>query len=94
MERPSYINGADEVLVASHKVCERETENDGEEPRAEESFPGFLGGNFDQWRAAKSDTTDVCEDVVRYDHGDRQEEPDHAFENVVDDKVRLTDDQE
>ena len=43
---------------------------------------------------AKGDTAEVGKDVVRYDHTNRQNEPDEAFEDVVDDEVRLADNEE
>lgn len=42
---------------------------------------------------AESDAADVGEDVVGDDEGYGEEEPDHAFENVVHDEVGLDDDE-
>jgi hypothetical protein len=85
----AYINGANEVLVTRHDVSKANTEYDGEEPSTKESFPSFLGWNLDQRRAAECDTTKVGKNVIRDDHSNRQEEPDHALKDVVDDKVSL-----
>lgn len=41
--------------------------------------------------AAEGDTADVREDIVGDDKGGRKEEPDHALEDVVHDKVGLND---
>jgi hypothetical protein len=92
--RETYIDRAYEVLVASHDIGQTNTENDGEEPRAEETLPRLLWRNLDQRRAAEGNTTDIRKDVVCDDHGNRQEEPDHPLENVVDDKMSLAHNQE
>lgn len=68
--------------------------DDGEEPGAEEALPRLLGGDLDQLVAAEGDAAEVCEDVVCYDHGNGQDEPDEALEDVVDDKVGLADNEE
>lgn len=73
---------------------EQNSEKDGEEPCAQEPFPGLLGGNLDQRSPPKRDTTEVGPNIVCYDHGHGQEEPDHSFKDVVDDKMRLPDDEE
>ena len=57
------------------------------------TFNSLLGADLDQLCASKSDTADVREDIVRDDQADRQEEPDHALEDVVHDEVRLHDNQ-
>lgn len=57
------------------------------------TFNSLLGTDLDQLCATKSDTTDVGKDIVGDDQADRQEEPDHAFKDVVHDKVRLHDNQ-
>ncbi len=44
--------------------------------------------------AAKGYAAEVGKDVVCDDHGYGEDEPDEAFEDVVDDKVRLADDEE
>jgi hypothetical protein len=67
---------------------------DGEEPSAEESLPCLLGRDLDEGCSSEGDTTEVGKNVVCDDHGDGQNEPDEAFENVVDNEVRLSDDEE
>lgn len=57
------------------------------------TFNGLLGADLDQLCTTESDTTDVCEDIVGDDQADWQEEPDHAFKDVVHDEVRLHDNQ-
>lgn len=57
------------------------------------TFNSLLGADLDQLCAAESDTADVRKDIVGDDQADRQEEPDHALENVVHDEVRLHDNQ-
>jgi hypothetical protein len=57
------------------------------------TLDGLLRADLNKLRATEGDTTDVCEDVVGDDKTDWQEEPNHALENVVHDKVRLHNDQ-
>ena len=57
------------------------------------TFDGLLGADLDQLCATESDTADVREDIVGDNQADRQEEPDHALEDVVHDEVRLHDNQ-
>lgn len=87
------IDRADEVLVPHHEVCQTESEDDGEEPCSYEAFNSLFRGDFDELCAAKGDAADICEDVVRDDKRDREEEPDHALEHVIDDEVGLYDDE-
>lgn len=88
------VDGADEELVLGEEVGRQDAPDDGEEPGAEEALPRLLGGDLDQLVAAKGDAAEVGEDVVCYDHGYGQDEPDEALEDVVDDKVGLADDEE
>jgi len=71
-----------------------DTPDNGEEPCAEESLPCLLGRDLDEGCPSKGNTTEVGPDVVCDDHGDRQDEPDEALEDVVDDKMRLSDNEE
>ena len=59
----------------------------------EPTFHSLLRTQFNQLRFSKRDPADVGEDVVRDDQHHWQKEPDHAFEDVVHDEVRLHDDQ-
>jgi hypothetical protein len=90
----TYVDRTDEVLVLRKNVGQADAPQNGEEPCAEKSFPGLLGRDLDQRCASEGDTTEVGKDVVRNDHGDGQNKPDEAFENVVDDEVRLSDNEE
>ena len=85
------IDGADEIFVPHEDVCHEEAEDDGADPCADEALDGLFGGELDELGAPEGDATDVCEDVIGNDETDRKEEPDHAFEDVVHDKVRLDD---
>ena len=38
----TYIDGANEVLVASHDIGEADSEDDGEKPGSQKPFPGLL----------------------------------------------------
>lgn len=66
----------------------------GEEPRAEETFPCLLGRDLDERRSAECDAAKVGENVVCNDHGHGQNEPDEALKDVVDNEMRLSDDEE
>ena len=88
------VDRADEVLVACNKVGNEDTPENGEEPGAQEAFPCLLGRNLDEGCPSKGDAAKIGPDVVADDHGDGEDEPDEAFENVVDDKVCLPDDEE
>lgn len=91
--RTEVIDRADEILVAHEDVGHEVTETNGAEPGAQEPFNRLLGRKLDQLSATESNTADVGEDIVRNHQGRGQEEPNHAFQDVVHDKVRLHDDQ-
>lgn len=57
------------------------------------TFNGLFGRELDELRFAESYAADVGEDVVDDDEADGEEEPDHAFEDVVHDEVGLDDDE-
>jgi len=88
----TYIDWADEIGIPHEDVGEDDSEEDGEDPGADEAFDGFLRGELDELRAAECYTADVGPDVVCDDEAGWEEEPDHAFENVVHDKVGLNHD--
>lgn len=73
---------------------EQDAEENGKYPCANEAFHRLLGRQLDQLSPAEGDAADVGEDIVGDDKGSRQEEPDHALENIVHDEVGLHDDQE
>ena len=57
------------------------------------TFHGLFWTQLDQLRAAEGDSTNVGKYVVRNNQGYRDKEPDHAFKDVVDDKMRLYNDE-
>lgn len=87
------IDGADEVLVAHQDVGHEVAEDDGADPRAKKALDCLLGGQLDKLGATKGDTADVGKDIVRDDERGGKEEPDHALQDVVHDKMGLNDDQ-
>lgn len=87
------INRADEVLVAHQPVSQEITEDNGADPRAEETLNGLLGRQLDQLSTSKCNTTDIGEDIVGNDQRSGEEEPNHALENVVHHKVSLDNNQ-
>ena len=80
-------NGADHVVEAHEEGSPEDGEDDGAEERANKTFDGFLGGEFDERGTTDGYSPDVCEDVVTDDKGSGDPEPDHAFQNIVDNKV-------
>lgn len=88
------VDGADEELVLREEVGCDDGPDDGEEPGADEALPGLLGRDLDQLVPPEGDAAEVGEDVVGYDHGQGQDEPDEALEDVVDDEVGLADNEE
>lgn len=85
----TYIDRADEVLVTSKEIGQGETKDDGENPGSKEAFDCLFGADFDELSTAKGDAADVGENIIRDDQGSWQEEPNHALEDVVHDKVGL-----
>ena len=90
--RAKVVDGADEVLVPHQDVGHEVSENNGADPGTKETFNGLLRGQLDQLGASKGDTADVGEDIIRNDKRGREEEPDHALEDIVHHKVRLNHD--
>ena len=88
------VDRTDEELVLRKEMSCEDAPDNGKEPGAEETFPRLLGRDLDQLMAAEGDAAEVGEDVVCDYHGDGQDEPDEAFEDVVDDEVGLADDEE
>lgn len=91
--RAEVVNRAGEVLVAHQDVGHEVAEDDGEDPRSDKSFDCLLRRNLDQLGPAKRDAADIGEDIVRDHKRCGQEEPNHAFEHIVHDEVRLDYDQ-
>lgn len=86
------VHRADEVVVSHEHIREEDTEDDREDPRANEALYCLLWGQLNELSASESYTTKVCEDVVANDKGNWQKEPDHPFEDVVHNKMRLDND--
>lgn len=57
------------------------------------TFHCLLRAQLDKLRPSEGDPTDISKDVVGNDKHHRQEEPDHAFEDIVHDEVCLHNDQ-
>ena len=60
---------------------------------SERTFNGLLRAQLNKLCPPKRNPADIREDIVRDDQHDRQEEPDHALEDVVHDEVGLYDDE-
>ena len=88
------VDRADEVLVVAEEVNNEHTPDNSEEPGAEEALPCLLGRDLNEGCPSKRDTAEVGKDVVGDDHGHGENEPDKSLKDVVDDKVRLSNDEE
>lgn len=87
------VHRANEVLIAHEDIGEEDAKDDSENPGADETLDGFLGGELDKLSAPESNTAEIGEDVVADDQRNGQEKPDHSFEDVVHDEVGLHHDQ-
>lgn len=87
------IDRADKVLAAHQNIGEENGEDDGKEPGSDESLDRLFGAQLDKLGAAEGDTTDVSKNIVCDDERGRQEEPEHALEDVIHDEVGLNDNQ-
>lgn len=85
----TYVDGTDEVFVSHEDVGDGEAKNDGADPCTYKTLHSLLRRQLNELSAAECDTTNVCEDVIGDDQGCWQEEPYHAFEDVVHDEMRL-----
>lgn len=83
------VNRADEVLVSHEDVRHEIAETDGANPSTEETLDCFLRGQLNELSSAKSHTANVGKDIIRYHQRSREEEPDHALEDIIHDKVSL-----
>lgn len=89
--RSEVLDWTDEVAVADQDVGHKCANDDCAEPGSNKSFNSLLGGDFDELGSAEGDTADVGKYVVGDDEGNGEEEPDHAFKDVVDDELGLND---
>lgn len=88
----TYIDWADEVLVAHEYIRHSEAKEYCQDPGSDKPLDCLLWGKLDQLRAAECDAANVSEDIVRNDQRSRQEEPDHALKDVVHNEMRLDND--
>ena len=92
MQRQRYIYKKDQ-----RKVPERTYEHakdDGHDPATNKSLDSFLGRQLDKGSLAPEESENVRPDIVGNDERDGQEEPDQTFKDVVDNEVRLADNQQ
>jgi hypothetical protein len=75
-------------------VGQTNTPKDSKEPSAQEAFPGLFRRDLNERCPSKGNSAKVCKYVIRYHHRYRQDEPYEALEDIVNDKVGLSDDQE
>lgn len=89
MKKPNMIVQIHAPMKPASDVSTTQHRSD----HAKHTFHSLLRAELDELRAPECDADQVGEDVVRDDQADRQEKPDHPFEDVVHDEVRLHDDQ-
>jgi hypothetical protein len=87
------IDRADEICEAHHHVGNGEPKDNCKNPCTDKTLYRLLGRELNELRAAKGDAADVSEYIVRDDQRCRQQTPDHAFKDVIYDKMGLHDDQ-
>lgn len=87
----SYLNGANKVLVAHQLVCHKQPKDYSTDPCSQKPFNCLFGGYLNELGSSKGNTADIGENVIRNDKRYRQEKPNHSFENIVHDEVRLDD---
>ena len=85
----SYIDWTYKVFVPHQNVSHADSKDDGENPSSNKSFHGLLWREFYELCTAKCDATNISKDIVANDQGDRQEEPNHSFKDIIHDKVGL-----
>lgn len=91
--RAEVVDGTDEVLVTDQQVGHEITKGNGAGPCAEESLNSLLRGELNKLCPSKANTANIGEDIIGDDQRSGKEEPDHALENVVHDKVSLNNNQ-
>ena len=89
----TYVDGTDEVFVAHKHIGYAEAKDNGTDPSPDEAFYGLFGGQFDELRTTKGDSTNVGKYVVGDDQRCREEQPNHSFEDAVHDEMRLDNDE-
>ena len=89
----AHINRTNKELPACQPVTEGKAKDDGEDPSAQKAFHSLLGRQFDELGSTKSDAAYVCKDVIANDQRRGQQEPNHAFKDVVHDEVGLDNDE-
>lgn len=84
----SEITHRADHIVKAHEVRSPDySEDHGTEERPNEAFNCLLWREFDQGRAPEGDSPDVRKDIIADYKGSGDPEPDHAFQNVVDDEM-------
>ena len=89
----TYVDRTNEIGIAGHDRGQPDTEHDGKDPGSNKPLNGLLRRYSNKLRSAEGDSADVSKDIVGNDQGRRQKEPDHAFKNIVHDKMCLDHDE-
>ena len=93
VESRTYVNRTDEVFGSHKQIRVDDPEENREGPCADEPLDRLLWADLDKLRPAKRNPADIGPDIICDDECARKDQPDHALEDVVHDKVRLNDDQ-
>lgn len=83
------FHGADEVVESVEEDGEDDAPDDGADPGSKEALDGLFGRDGNELVLAKSDATQVGENVVGNDEAGGHKEPEKTLEDVVDDEVGL-----
>lgn len=75
-------------------MSEANTPEYSKKPGTQETLPCFLGRDLDERCSSECDAAQVSKDIIGDDHGNGQNEPDEALENVVDNEMCLTNNEE
>ena len=87
------INRADEVIIPHQQIRHSHSKHDREDPCSNETLNGLLWRQLNKLGTTECNSTEVGENVVTDYQRDGQEEPNHAFEDVVHYEVGLHDDE-
>jgi hypothetical protein len=92
--RAEVVDWADEILVLRQEMGDDNAPDNGEKPGTQETLPCLFRRDLNQRCSSEGNAAEVSKDVVCDNHRYGQNEPDEALKDVVDDEVRLSDDEE
>jgi len=84
--------GTEKVLVLEENLREQDSEDERRDESADEAFPSLLWRELDEGSFAEEKSKDVSHNIVENNDRDGEEKPNEALEDVLDDQLRLGDD--